>query len=83
MDRMLGLAGIQMNIRDGRDNSGSMLEQMETVRALFPWVEVLFFSEMCIYGMEKIGNGHSQSYSGQVGRLGHKAPKMAPARVVL
>lgn len=53
MTRLLGLAGIQMNVVDGQDNTGPMLVKMDEVRVKFPWVEVLFFSEMCLFGMDK------------------------------
>jgi predicted amidohydrolase len=52
MARILGIAGVQMNVTDGKDNSEKMLQKLALVARLFPWVDIVFFSELCVYGMD-------------------------------
>jgi len=53
MARNLGIAGIQMNVVYGKDNSDAMLKKLRDVAALFPWVDIIFFSELCLSGVDK------------------------------
>ena len=53
MTRKLGIAGIQMNVVYGEDNSGAMLQKLGVVAALFPWVDIIFFGELCICGVDR------------------------------
>jgi hypothetical protein len=46
MSRLLGIAGIQMNVIQGQDNTDIMLKKMNAVNTRFPWVEIIFFSEL-------------------------------------
>jgi deaminated glutathione amidase len=52
MARYLGIAGIQMQVVHGRDNTDGMLKQLNTVAALYPWVDIICFSELCMSGLE-------------------------------
>jgi predicted amidohydrolase len=52
MSRKLGIAGIQMQVIHGRDNTDGMLKHLDTVAALFPWVDIVCFSELCMSGLE-------------------------------
>ena len=52
MARNLGVAGIQMRVVQGEDNTTRMLKKLKGAVALFPWVDVIFFSELCISGMD-------------------------------
>jgi predicted amidohydrolase len=52
MARNLGIAGIQMHVDHGRDNTDGMLKQLDTVAALFPWVDIICFSELCMSGLD-------------------------------
>ena len=56
MSRLLGVAGIQMNVVPGEDNSRSMLAKLDTVHTLAPWVDLIFFSELCASGLSKKQN---------------------------
>ena len=51
MGRTIGIAGIQMNVQLGDDNSELMLKKLRAVDALFPWVDIIFFSELCMSGV--------------------------------
>jgi len=51
MSRYLGIAGVQMEVVRGRDNSGAMMERLKTVALLFPWVDMVIFSELCAPGL--------------------------------
>ena len=50
MARNLGVAGIQMNVVPGEDNTAAMLQQLNHIAVLFPWVDIICFSELCLYG---------------------------------
>ena len=50
MARNFGVAGIPMQVIDGQDNTDSMLKQLNRVAALFPWVDIICFSELCLRG---------------------------------
>ena len=52
MGRSLGVAGIQMHVVFGADNSEAMLNKLDIVTTLFPWVEIVFFSELCSNGLD-------------------------------
>jgi predicted amidohydrolase len=52
MARNIAIAGIQMQVVPGRDNTDGMLKQLNTVAALFPWVDIICFSELCMSGLE-------------------------------
>ncbi len=52
MARNLGIAGIQMNVVHGQDNTDAMLKKLNTVAALFPWVDIICFSELCMSGVD-------------------------------
>jgi len=52
MARNLGIAGIQMQVTRGRDNTDGMLKHLDTVAALFPWVDIICFSELCMSGLD-------------------------------
>lgn len=40
-----------MDVVEGQDNTDLMLKRMDTVNKLFPWVEIIFFSELCLNGL--------------------------------
>jgi len=50
MARYVGVAGVQMNVVRGKDNSKAMMEKLNTVADCFPWVDIVFFSELCVCG---------------------------------
>ena len=50
MQRTIGVAGIQMEIRDGKDHREKMGGWVRKVSRDFPWVELIFFSELCVFG---------------------------------
>ena len=52
MARNFGIAGIQMKVVYGEDNSEAMLKKLQTVTTLFPWVDIVFFSELCLNGLD-------------------------------
>lgn len=52
MSRNLGIAGIQMTVARGEDNAEPMLAKMKHVARLFPWVDLIFFSELCLSGLD-------------------------------
>jgi predicted amidohydrolase len=52
MARNIGIAGIQMHVVRGRDNTDGMLKKLNTVAALFPWVDIICFSELCMSGLD-------------------------------
>lgn len=52
MDRSLGIAGIQMEVVYGKDNSEAMLKKLDAVMTLFPWVDIILFSELCVSGLD-------------------------------
>ena len=52
MPRPLGVAGVQMEVAWGVDNSEAMLVSLNRVALLFPWVDVVMFSELCVCGID-------------------------------
>ena len=52
MARHLGIAAIQMPVARGKDQTEAMLDKLNTVAALFPWVDIVCFSELCISGLD-------------------------------
>ncbi|MBW2056608.1 MAG: carbon-nitrogen hydrolase family protein [Deltaproteobacteria bacterium] len=53
MARYLGIAGIQMEVVHGQDNTAEMMERLDRVAASFPWADLVFFSELCVSGMNR------------------------------
>lgn len=52
MTRQFSLAGIQMNVNLGQDNTPQMLERLNQVSRYFPWIDLVMFSECCWGGTE-------------------------------
>ena len=52
MARNIVIAGIQMQVIRGQDNTERMLQQLNSVAALFPWVDIICFSELCMSGLD-------------------------------
>ena len=52
MARPLGVAGIQMEVTWGADNSDAMMVNLNRVALLFPWVDIVIFSELCVCGID-------------------------------
>ena len=52
MARNLGVAGIQMHVAHGKDNTEAMLKKLNAVEKLFPWVDIICFSELCMSGLD-------------------------------
>jgi len=52
MSRNLGIAGIQMAVDRSEDNAAKMLAKMKSVSRMFPWVDIVFFSELCLSGVD-------------------------------
>jgi len=50
MSRTLGIAAIQMEVHDGNENMARMRSKIEETVKYFPWVELIIFSEKCIFG---------------------------------
>ena len=50
MSRTLGLAAIQMEVHDGNENIARMYAKIKETVKYFPWVELIVFSEKCIFG---------------------------------
>jgi len=53
MARYLGIAGVQMEVVAGEDNSERMIKKLNAVPALFPWVDIVVFSELCPCGLNR------------------------------
>jgi predicted amidohydrolase len=51
MSRYVGIAGVQMEVVRGKDNKEHLLKRLRAVSALFPWVDIVLFSELCICGV--------------------------------
>lgn len=51
MARNVGIAGVQMDVQLGVDNTELMLKKMRAVNVLNPWVDIIFFSELCMSGV--------------------------------
>ncbi len=51
MSRTLGIAGVQMEVIAGVDNSEAVLKRLETTVSCFPWVDIIVLSELCVPGM--------------------------------
>lgn len=51
MPRYVGIAGVQMEVVPGEDNSPGAFKLLQTVASSFPWVDVVLFSELCACGM--------------------------------
>ncbi len=52
MARILGVAGVQMGVRDGEDHQKKMAHMVKRASASFPWVELILFSELCVSGSD-------------------------------
>ena len=53
MPRYVGIAGVQMEVIPGEDNSPGAFKLLQTVASSFPWVDIVLFSELCICGMDR------------------------------
>ena len=51
MSKCLAIAGVQMEVKAGEDNSENALRLLRRVASYFPWVDLVLFSELCICGM--------------------------------
>ena len=51
VSRCLGIAGVQMEVKAGEDNSENALRLLRKVASLFPWVDMVLLSELGICGM--------------------------------
>lgn len=51
MARYLGIAGVQMEVLRGKDNAEAMMKRLNVVARSFPWVDIVFFSELCVCGL--------------------------------
>ncbi len=49
MGRYVGIAGVQMEIDYNKGGIDAMLGQLEAVNKLFPWVDLVLFSELCLH----------------------------------
>ncbi len=47
MARYFGIAGVQMEIINGKEVLESMLHQLKLISESFPWVDLVLFSELC------------------------------------
>ncbi len=61
MSRTLGLAAIQMEVHDGSENMARMYAKIKETVKYFPWVELIVFSEKCIFGR---GNAYAEPIPG-------------------
>lgn len=52
MARNFGIAGIQMKVDFGGDHTRTMEKKLNTTLALFPWVDLIFFSELVACGLD-------------------------------
>lgn len=53
MARYLGVAGIQYDVETGQDNSEAMLDKLALCQKLFPWVDLICFSELSVCGLDE------------------------------
>jgi predicted amidohydrolase len=51
--RYVGVAGIQFDVLLGQDNTQVMLDKLDLCRRLFPWVELICFSELSVCGLDE------------------------------
>jgi predicted amidohydrolase len=52
MTNALGFAGVQMEVVPGDRNIGRMADYLEAIQRDCPWVELVLFSEMCVFGSD-------------------------------
>ena len=52
MSRYVGVAGIQMGVDYGVDNTDAMINKLNRAAALFPWVDIVVCSELCMNGLD-------------------------------
>jgi predicted amidohydrolase len=50
MSRILGFAGIQMEVTPGRGNLDRMGRKLAQIKDRCPWVQLVLFSELCVFG---------------------------------
>jgi predicted amidohydrolase len=50
--RRLGVAGVQMAVTAGESNLPRMQRLIAHVKARFPWVDLILFPELCIFGAD-------------------------------
>ncbi len=51
MPRYVGIAGVQMEVVPGEDNSPRAFQLLKTAASSFPWADVVLFSELCVCGL--------------------------------
>ena len=44
------VAGVQMHVDALTDNIEAMAQRLEVLFARYPWVQMVLFSELCVYG---------------------------------
>lgn len=47
-----GVAGVQMEVVSGEGNIARIAERLDAVRREYPWVELVLFSELCLFGAD-------------------------------
>ena len=52
MKNTTGIAGVQMKVTEGVDNSDQMIAMIHNTNQNFPWVDLIVFSELCAYGFD-------------------------------
>ncbi len=52
MRGVIGFAGVQMDVVAGEGNIVRMAERLEAVHRDYPWVELVLFSELCLFGAD-------------------------------
>jgi deaminated glutathione amidase len=50
MSDTFGIAGVQMEVFPGEGNIDRMEQQLEQIQVSYPWVEMVVFSELCVFG---------------------------------
>lgn len=48
--RAFSIAGVQMSVSASTDNVATMETRIETIAHLYPWVQMVVFSELCAHG---------------------------------
>jgi len=60
--RRIGIAGVQMQVAAGEDNIPRMARLVAQIRHRFPWVSVVLFPELCVFGPNP---SHAQPLPGE------------------
>ncbi len=50
MTRTVGFAGVQMEVLSGEGNLDRIEARLEAIKRDYPWVELVLFSELCVFG---------------------------------